>query len=83
MRNWTGVPHYIQCWTHANMQVQHTAPEVVLHLRMHPPASINLNANLCIVDWVRVGNKQWGILDHSGDYMQTMIEDSHGAEATV
>ena len=52
-------------------------------MTMHPPAFINLNAILCIVGRVHVGNKQWGIVDRSGDYIRTMIEDDHGAEAAV
>jgi hypothetical protein len=65
------------------MQVRDTAPEVVLYLTMHPPAFIILNAILCIVGRVWVGNKQWSIVDRSGDYIRTMIEDDHGAEAAV
>jgi hypothetical protein len=59
------------------------AHEVVSYLTMHPPAFINLNAILCVVGRVHVGNKRWGIVDRSGDYVRTVFEDSHEAEDAV
>lgn len=49
--------------------------EAVSYTNFNLAIFINLNAIQCVVGQIKVGDRCWGIVDHSGDYLQMVFED--------
>ena len=45
------------------------AKEVVSYTNSNLAIFINLNAIQCVIGRIRVGDRRWGIMDHSGDHL--------------
>ena len=43
---------------------------------------MNLNAIQCVIGWIQVGNRRWGLVDRSSDYIRMAFSEDFDDEST-